>query len=391
MDITERKRAEEDVAASKAGAEQANRAKDHFLAVLSHELRTPLTPVVMGVSMLQDRADLDPAIRETLEMVRRNVEMETQLIDDLLDVSRIAQGKVELDRRPVKLCTVIKRAVEVCQPDIETRKLHFDVDTGPNMPYWVEADAARLQQVLWNLLKNAIKFTPPGGYVGIRCRPNEKHVFVEVNDSGLGIEPEALLRIFDAFEQAERSVTQRFGGLGLGLAISKAIVEMHGGTIEAHSAGRDKGSTFRIRLPLTAPTGQTDRPAPCIRPKRAVRSLHILLVEDHPITMQFMRKALSADGHTVESASDVATALELAGQHHFDLLISDLGLPDGSGHELMRQLRERGHKFPAIALSGYGQTEDIRLSYEVGFATHLTKPVSREAVIEAVAAVTAGK
>ena len=274
--ITERKRAERELEAArdsaeqaKAVAEQANLAKDHFLAVLSHELRTPLTPVVMGISMLQDRPDLDAKVREMLEMVRRNVEMEARLIDDLLDVSRIARGKIELTRSPVELCTVIHRAVEVCRPDIEARGLHFGVDLGPTAPYWIEADVSRLQQVFWNLLKNAIKFTPHGGCVGIRCRPNEEHVVVEVNDSGIGIEPEALPRIFNAFEQAERSITRQFGGLGLGLAISKALVELHGGRIEVHSNGRDKGATFRVRLPLTAPAGQPKhpgRPSPAVRP-----------------------------------------------------------------------------------------------------------------------------
>ena len=309
-------------------------------------------------------------------MVRRNVEMEARLIDDFLDVSRIARGKIELNRSAVELCTVIQRAVEVCKPDIEARRLHFGVDLGPAAPYWVEADVPRLQQVFWNLLKNAIKFTPHGGCVGIRCRPNEEHVVVEVNDSGIGIEPEALSRIFNAFEQAERSITQQFGGLGLGLAISKALVEMHGGPIEAHSEGRDKGATFRVRLPLTAPAGQPDAPPARRAPQRAVRPLRILLVEDHGVTAKMMRMVLTADGHTVETAGDVATALELAGQHAFDLLLSDLGLPDGSGHDLMRQLRQRGHKFPGIALSGYGQEEDIQRSREAGFAAHLTKPAS---------------
>jgi two-component system, chemotaxis family, CheB/CheR fusion protein len=358
-DITDRKRAEEELNAAKdsaeqakAAAEQANRTKDHFLAVLSHELRTPLTPVVMGVSMLQDRPDLDPSMRETLEMVRRNVEMEARLIDDLLDVTRIARGKIELHRHPVELCTVIHRAIEVCKPDIEARRLHFGVDLGLAAPYWVEADVARLQQVFWNLLKNAIKFTPHGGCVGIRCRPDNDHVSVEVNDSGIGMEPEALPRVFNAFEQVERSITRQFGGLGLGLAISKALVEMHGGKIEAHSEGRDKGATFRVWLPLTARAGQPETPMPAAPPRRVVRPLRILLVEDHGVTAKMMKMVLTAEGHTVETAGDVATGLELADQQAFDLLLSDLGLPDGSGHDLMRGPRSRGHKFPGIALSG---------------------------------------
>ena len=201
--------------------------------------------------MLQDRTDLEPGVRETLEMVRRNVELEARLIHDLLDVSRIAQGKIELNRGPVELCTIIQRAIEVCKPDIEARMLHFGLDLGPAAPYWIEADAARMQQVFWNLLKNAVKFTPRGGCVGIRCRPNEERVVVEVSDSGIGIEAGALERIFNAFEQAERSITQQFGGLGLGLAISKALVEMHGGRIErrARAKTRARRSASGCRWP----------------------------------------------------------------------------------------------------------------------------------------------
>jgi two-component system CheB/CheR fusion protein len=353
----------------------------------------------MGVSMLQDRTDLDPAMRETLEMVGRNVQLEARLIDDLLDVSRIARGKIELQKEPAPLCTIVHRAIEVCMPDIEARKLQFHVDPGPAEAYWVEADVPRLQQVFWNLLKNAIKFTPHGGSVGIRCRPDGAHVIVEVYDSGMGIEPQALPRVFNAFEQVERSITQQFGGLGLGLAISKALVEMHGGRIEALSEGRGKGATFRVQLPLAAAaapaTGGSPEVAaaasPVAPPPRAARPLRILLVEDHGVTAKMMRMVLAADGHTVEIASDVATALELAETQPFDLLLSDLGLPDGSGHDLMRELRQRGHKLPSIALSGYGQEEDICHSQEAGFAAHLTKPASREVLIEAVAAVTAAE
>ena len=261
---------------------------------------------------------------------------------------------------------------------------------GPAAPYWIEADVSRLQQVFWNLLKNAIKFTPQGGCIGIRCRPDGPQVFVEVNDSGIGIEPAAMPRIFNSFEQVERSITQQFGGLGLGLAISKAMVEMHGGDIEAHSEGLGKGATFRVRLPLDAPAGPARNARARRAPRPVVRPLHILLVEDHGVTAKLMRMVLTAEGHTVETAGGVATALELAGQHSFDLLVSDLGLPDGSGHGLMRQLRERGHKFPGIALSGYGQEEDIQRSREAGFAAHLTKPASREALLGVIASVTTG-
>lgn len=392
VDITKQKQSEEALNAARraaeqaeAVAEQANRAKDHFLAVLSHELRTPLTPVMMAVSILQDNPDLDSEMHEMLEIIRRNLDMEVGLIDDLLDVTRISRGKIDLDRSPVELCTIIQRAVEVCKADIEARSLHFGVDLGPAAPYWVEADVPRLQQVFWNLLKNAIKFTPHNGCVGIRCQRSDGHVSVEVNDSGIGIEPESLEAVFNAFEQAERSITRKFGGLGLGLAISKALVELHGGAISAHSEGRNRGATFRIRLPLTTPAVRHGEFTPAAAPPATVRPLHILLVEDHGVTAMMMRMVLTSEGHTVETAGGMATALELASQHTFDLLISDLGLPDGSGHDMLRELRARGHEFPGIALSGYGREEDVRRSDQAGFAIHLTKPASREAIFAAVA------
>ena len=391
QDISERKLVENELEKAKEAAESANRTKDHFLAALSHELRTPLTPVVLAVSMLQRRPGLDQDLNDTLEMIRRNVEMEARLIDDLLDVTRIASGKIVLRKQCVEVCKAIERAVEVCRPDIEARGLDFGVDLGPAAPYWVESDLARIQQVCWNLLKNAIKFTPHGGHVGIRCWPEDEHVVLEVADSGIGIEPESLPRLFTAFEQVERSITQRFGGLGLGLAISKSLVEQHGGTISAYSEGKGKGATFRVRLPLCEPAGQAERPATTVPAQRTVRPLRILLVEDHGATAKMIQAVLKEMGHTLEMAGDMATALELAKQDGFDLLLSDLGLPDGSGHDLMRQLRKRGHSFPGIALSGYGQDDDIQRSCEAGFAAHLTKPASREAIVEAVAAVAAGE
>jgi PAS domain S-box-containing protein len=360
---------------------QASKAKDHFMAVLSHELRTPLTPVLATVSMLQENPAFDTETREGLGVVRRNVELEARLIDDLLDVTRIARGKVELDKRPVALCTIIKSAVEVCQPDIDARQLNFGVDIGPTAPYIIVADAGRMQQVFWNLLRNSIKFTPPGGCVGIRCRREENggHVIVEVNDSGEGIEPEALGRIFNAFEQAELSMRRQFGGLGLGLTISKALVEMHGGTIEAHSDGKGKGATFRLSLPLVKPAGTTLPREPIVPTPTAHEgvpvALRILLVEDHGDTARIMKLLLERRGHEVLTASDVATALELATRESIDLLISDLGLPDGSGLDVMRELRRRRPDLRGIALSGYGMDADLQRSREAGFMEHLIKPV----------------
>lgn len=395
QDITDRKRLEDDLRAAKDSAEKAkavaelaNRSKDYFLAVLSHELRTPLAPVVMGISILQDKPDLDPQTRETLDVIRRNAEMEARLIDDLLDLTRVARGKIELQKERTSLDKVLGYAVDVCRPDIVARGLVFGMDMGPDAPYWLEADLTRLQQVFWNLLKNAVKFTPHGGCIGVRCRlDGPGHVVVEVRDNGIGIEPETIPRLFLAFEQAERSINRQFGGLGLGLAISKAMVEMHGGSIEAESEGRGKGATFRVRLPLAAPAGQGESPPAATPAKPAIGPLRILLVEDHAVTAKMMCQVLAAGGHQVEMAGDVATALELAGRLPFDLLISDLGLPDISGHDLVRELRSRDCQFPAVALSGYGQEEDVLRSRDAGFAAHLTKPVSRERLIETIASV----
>lgn len=367
-------------------AEEANKAKDHFLAVLSHELRTPLTPVLATVSMLQQRESFDADTLEHLEMVRRNVEMEARLIDDLLDVTRIAQGKVELDRRPVDLCTIIQRTAEVCLPDIEARELHFDIDWGER-PHLVDADVARLQQVFWNLLKNAVKFTPLGGYVGVRCRRQGESVLVEVSDSGVGIEADVMPRLFKPFEQGERGTTRQFGGLGLGLTISKALVEIHGGSITAYSAGKGKGAIFKVLLPLASepasalgPTPEADRTGAAAES----RSLHILFVEDHGDTSRIMKELLKKKGHEVQTAADVATALSLAKSRKFDLLISDLGLPDGSGWDLMQELVASGHGLPAIAISGYGMAADVQKSHEAGFAEHLTKPLNVNSLLAAV-------
>lgn len=398
-DITDRKQAEEELAAAKESAERAkveaeraNQTKDHFLAVLSHELRTPLLPIVMGTSMLLRRPDLDASARESLDIILRNAKMEGQLIDDLLDVTRIEHGKLKLDQRPVQLSTVIRRAVEVCQPDIEARRLHFGVDMGKGGDYWIKTDVARLQQVFWNLLKNAIKFTPHDGCVGIRCRQDGNHVLVEVNDSGIGIEQESLSSIFNAFEQAGQTGSRQFGGLGLGLAISKAIVELNEGTIHAFSKGRGQGATFCVKLPLiNAPTTQRRISPKTETPPHATNPLRILLVEDHGVSARLITQLLKAEGNRVEVAGAVADALEAADRQPFDLLLCDLGLPDGTGYELMEQLRLRGYHFPGIALSGYGQEMDIQQSYKSGFAAHLTKPASRERLLAAIESVTSPK
>jgi len=363
-----------------ARLQAAIRHKDHFMAVLSHELRTPLTPVLAAVTLLRRSPLLDDDARELVEMIGRNAELEARLIDDLLDATRIEQGRMSLFRRPVDLGTVVARAAEVCWPDLEAGGVALEIDPAGG-PFLVDADAARLQQVFWNLMRNAIKFSPAGGRVRVACRrEGESWVAAEVIDGGVGIDAELLPRLFTAFQQGDEAQVRRFGGLGLGLAICKAIVELHGGTVAVQSGGRGAGATFSVRLPLlvgvqSAPSeGEPDRAD--ARP--SARPLRILMVEDHADGGRAMGRLLTADGHAVQWATDIATALGLAGEYPFDLLISDLGLPDGSGLDLMRSLRHRGSTLPGITLSGYGQEQDVDQSREAGFALHLTKPVDFE-------------
>lgn len=372
QEFTRRRQAEEALKAAKETAEEANRAKDRFIAVLSHELRTPLTAVLPALDAL--REIVPDEAKEYVEIASRNVELEARLIDDLLDMTRIARGKIELQRRIVDLCTVVERATQVCQADIDARGVHFRLrmDDGPHM---VDADPIRLEQVFWNLIQNAVKFTPPGGCVGVRVERIDGRSVTQVCDSGAGIESEALARIFNSFEQETRSITRKYGGLGLGLAISKALVEMHGGTIRATSDGKDRGAAFVAEFPLVE-TGHQPQKAPA-RPSIAdIEPLRILLVEDHDDTARIVSLLLRKAGHTVQRAATVAAARELAESETFDVLLSDLGLPDGSGHDLMRHLVSTGRAIPALALSGYGTAADIQRSRDAGFMEHMVKPVT---------------
>ncbi|MDD5348678.1 MAG: response regulator [Chthoniobacteraceae bacterium] len=397
-DITQRKQAEEKLKAAKVSAErakeaaeEASRAKDHFLAILSHELRTPLTPIMALTSAWEEDESLSGALREDLETIHRNVELEARLVDDLLDVTRIVHGKISLEKTPVDLCEIIRRVVEVCREDLRVRRIRFEVKT-EGEPYPILADGTRLQQVFWNLLKNALKFTPEAGSIGIRCRRAGQNVVAEVTDSGKGIAPEDLTRIFNPFEQIERRESGAFGGLGLGLTLSKALVELHGGTIEAKSEGLGKGSAFCVTLPLAAEAAPS---APSSAPPATPggqRGLRILLVEDHEDTARILARLLTRYGHEVRTAGDFQEALAMTGQWAFDLLISDLGLPDGNGRDLMRHLRSIRPDIPGIAISGFGTDEDIRQSQAAGFEEHLIKPLNTAAlcaVIQRIASKTA--
>jgi signal transduction histidine kinase len=378
-----RRSAEEEMRKARDLAEAANRAKDHFLAVLSHELRTPLTPVLTAVQTMEAEGNLPEHLREQIQMIRRNVELEVKLIDDLLDLTRVTRGKLELQLQPTDLHEKVRQVLAICDADLRAKRLTVTVQLEARH-HRVQADSARLQQILWNVLKNAVKFTDEGGHVTVRTAdvPGGR-VEVSVTDSGIGIELDKLPRLFDAFEQGGKHVTRQFGGLGLGLAISRAIAEQHGGSLTAASEGAGRGATFALSLPATVQSDLAPAPAPRVGPARSLADCNVLLVEDHPDTARAMGRILKMWGCSVRTADTVASALQVADAAPFDLIISDIGLPDGSGFDLIRQLIAR-RPVKGIALSGFGMDEDLRLSKEAGFAEHLVKPVNLQQLEAAV-------
>ena len=375
---------ESQLKAAKESAERANKTKDHFLAVLSHELRTPLTPVLAAVSA-ELRNGLAPSLRGTFEMIQRNVELEARLIDDLLDLTRLTRGRMMLNMETVDAHAHVRQAMEVCAAAIEQKHHRVQCDLLAGQHH-VQADPARLQQIFWNLIHNAAKFSPPGGELTVRSRNGAGgELEVEVVDSGIGMDPEVLARIFHAFEQAESAISRKYGGLGLGLSISRAIAEAHGGSISAASKGAGKGSAFTVILPSVPAPAQ---PAPVASPPSAPASLRILLVEDSADTLRILARLLKAGGHAVTTAESVTAARQQWKAGAFDLLVSDIGLPDGSGTDLVRELGEDS-PIRAIAISGYGTEDDIALSREAGFAEHLIKPLDYARLEEAIARVAA--
>jgi PAS domain S-box-containing protein len=359
---------------ARLAAEAASAAKDRFLAALSHELRTPLMPAYMSVAALENDQSLPQAVREQLTAVRRNLELETRLIDDMLDLSRIINGKLRLRTEALSLHELIRRSEEILRSDLRQKSLRLKLELHANDT--VEGDPSRLQQVLWNLLKNAIKFSNEGGEIIVRTsNPDSQSVQLELTDQGAGIDPRIMSRIFDAFEQGDSALIRRQGGLGLGLSISKPLVEAHGGTISANSDGVGKGATFTMLLPRSpsaaAPTGMTRSDG---QDGVHVGPLRVLLVEDHVETARLLGRFLEQLGHQVTLAGDAGTALQLAAQRNFDILVSDIGLPDMTGYDLMRQIK--GHfGIPGVALTGYGMDDDLQRSHEAGFADHIVKPV----------------
>ena len=407
QDITERKQAEIELKRARDEALAASQAKDEFLAALSHELRTPLNPVLLLASSAAGNPELPPPIRADFNLIHKNVALEARLIDDLLDLTRITHGKLKLEQQGCDLHSVLRDALTHVQPEMAEKRLKLDMGLNAKRST-VLGDSVRLQQVFWNILKNAVKFTPEGGRIAVETSVTSggDMAAVRITDSGIGMTPAEIGRIFMAFTQGDHAgaskTSHRFGGLGLGLAITKMLVEMHGGKVSAASPGREQGSSFTIELPLyrgakdlppsakkdssppvvsSAPTATSARPSAGANGTERVR---VLLVEDHTATRLTLTQLLRHRRYDVTSAASAGEALRHAQEREFDLVISDVGLPDRNGYELMGDLRRINPQLGGIALSGYGMEEDIARSQTAGFAVHLVKPVTMARLEEAI-------
>jgi PAS domain S-box-containing protein len=398
-DITQRQLAARELERARDEAINASRAKDDFLAALSHELRTPLNPVLLIATDAESNPNLPPEVREDFATIRKNVELEARLIDDLLDLTRITNGKMVLAHLAVDAHTVVRDALSTVRGELLKRRIELVMDLLDGRPI-VRGDPIRLQQVFWNVLKNAVKFTPDNGRVVVSTSvPEDRGVLeVRITDTGIGITPEEIDHIFDAFVQGDHSKgvgSHRFGGLGLGLAISRKLVELHGGQIRAESGGRNRGSTFVVEIPLDVPSASaqaangttpavTSFRSPAVAgtgPKRT-----ILLVEDHAPTRVALERLLQRRNYRVLTGESADDARAVARAEKIDLVISDIGLPDGSGYDLMAEL-ERLYNLKGIALTGYGAEGDVARSRATGFAVHLMKPVGMQALDAAIAAI----
>jgi signal transduction histidine kinase len=394
-DVTDRKRRDDENAlllarerAARGEAEAANRSKDEFLAVLSHELRTPLTAILGWVRTLRLRPAEGAALAHGLEVIERNTRMQAQLIEDLLDVSRIIAGKLTLERKPLPITAVVEAALEGVRGAADAHGVSLGISVEePGLR--VEADAARLQQVFANLLSNAVKFTPSGGRVDVEVRRRDDEAVVTVRDTGRGIPAEFLPHVFDRFRQADSGITRTKGGLGLGLAIVRHLVELHGGSVAATSPGENQGASFSVTLPaLTDEADGTTR----VRPRRAgtaprLDGISVLVVEDNADTREMVAMILTNAGAVVKSVSSVAAAEAAVAGATWNVLVSDLGMPDGDGYDLIRRVRNqsRARALPAVALSAHAMDGDARLSLSAGFDVHVPKPVDPDDLVRVVA------
>jgi signal transduction histidine kinase/ActR/RegA family two-component response regulator len=392
--------------AARRDAEAANRAKDVFLATLSHEMRTPLNAIVGWLSIMRHEDAETKHFQEGLKVIERNTNAQVQLIDDVLDVSRIVSGKLRMEIGPCELTDVINAGVNAVRPAAEARGITVDVRLDPSASR-ASCDSVRIQQVVWNLVSNAVKFTPKGGRVDVTLSRDKSSLQIQVRDDGQGISAELLPRVFDRFRQADSSTTRKFAGLGLGLSIVKHIVEAHGGTVEATSPGPNQGSTFTVRLPIRAvqitkdggegemPSGEREPEhgtATAARvPTARLDGLRVLVVDDEADARRVLVMVLEQVGAIVTAAGSVSEAIKALAEARLDVLVSDLGMPDQDGFDLIRQVRDHGldaRALPAVALTAFVQKDDARLALLAGFQVHVSKPVDPHDLTSVIARLT---
>jgi signal transduction histidine kinase len=369
---------------------EANRTKDLFLATLSHELRTPLTPVLGWVNLLRTGGQgLDSAmLGQGLEAIERNARLQARLVDDLLDISRIVSGKIRIEWEPVNLCAVVESAIETVRPDATARNIELAVEL-PECPLIVQGAPVRLQQIVWNLLSNAVKFTPRAGRVRVRAWRESSEAHVEVGDNGIGIAPEFLPYVFERFRQADGTTTRQYGGLGLGLAIVRALAELHGGNVRAESEGTGHGARFTLSLPC-ALAAHAHEEAP-LRGETNGTSVPVLVVDDSHETVELLKMLFERKGYDVMSASSATEAVARAREKSPGVIISDIGMPNIDGYTLLSELRRMPglEGVPAIALTGHALDEDRTRALAAGFAVHMPKPVDPEELLNVVRRLTA--
>jgi PAS domain S-box-containing protein len=407
-DVTERKRVEDAVLAAmrsaeaaRVEAEAANRSKDEFLATLSHELRTPLNAILGWLYLLKSEGTKPENLREALEMIEQSTRAQAQLVEDILDVSRIIMGKVRIELKEVDLTSVIEAAVEAIRPAAEAKGIRLlkvlDSKASP-----IHGDPARLQQIVWNLISNAVKFTPKGGDVHVLLERADSSAKITVRDTGIGITPDFLPHVFERFRQADASASRRHGGLGLGLAIVRHLTELHGGTVGVESEGEGKGATFTARFPLAAvripPPKQPDEEAARVQaqerqPPPSLRGVKVLVVDDEENACLVIRRILEKAEAQVETARSSAEGLEKLRQSRPDILVSDIGMPGEDGYSFLMKVRglesEKGRKIPAIALTAYAGPNDRRQAFNAGYQMHLPKPADPDELVVAVAMLSA--
>lgn len=369
-------------------AEAANRIKDEFLAVVSHELRSPLNPILGWAKLLRTRPLGEEQTMRALEVIERNAQIQAQLINDLLDISRILSGKLSLDVRPVDLAATILAAMETVRLAAAAKSIQIHTQFEADMEK-VAGDVGRLQQVVWNLLSNAVKFTSEGGQVEIQLKRSGTHAHIVVSDTGKGIPADFLPYVFDHFRQESSSTTRRFGGLGLGLAIVRYLVELHGGTVQADSPGPGQGATFTVELPFMSQRPIAPQEAAPPELSLNIQGMRILVVDDDDHTREFLSFLLELHGANVIAVASAGEAIATLIQFQPELLLSDIGMPDVDGYMLMRQVRslpsDRGGTIPAIALTAYAGEIDYQKAMSAGFQRHLSKPIEPQVLLQAIA------